>query len=151
MAYVPVPKDLTKVETKVMFNLTRRQLVCFTAGALVGVPLFLWLREPAGNSMAAMCMMLVMMPFFLLAMYEKHGQPLEKIVGNILKVAVIRPKQRPYQTNNFYAVLKRQEMLDKEVYDIVHRNKKMAASDVRKNREKNCAAGKDKEKTVPRR
>ena len=151
MAYVPVPKDLTKVKTKVMFNLTRRQLICFTAGALVGVPLFLWLREPAGNSMAAMCMMLVMMPFFLLAMYEKHGQPLEKIVGNILKVAVIRPKQRPYQTNNFYAVLKRQEMLDKEVYDIVHRNKKMAASDVRKNREKNCAAGKDKEKAVPRR
>ena len=35
MAYVPVPKDLTKVKTKVMFNLTRRQLVCFTAGALV--------------------------------------------------------------------------------------------------------------------
>ncbi len=67
MAYVPVPKDLTKVKTKVMFNLTRRQLVCFTAGALVGVPLFLWLREPAGNSMAAMCMMLVMMPFFLTA------------------------------------------------------------------------------------
>ena len=151
LAYVPVPKDLTKVKTKVMFNLTRRQLVCFTAGALVGVPLFLWLREPAGNSMAAMCMMLVMMPFFLLAMYEKHGQPLEKIVGNILKVAVIRPKQRPYQTNNFYAVLKRQEMLDKEVYDIVHRNKKMAASDVRKNRGKNYAAGKDKEKAVPRR
>ena len=99
MAYVPVPKDLTKVKTKVMFNLTRRQLVCFTAGALVGVPLFLWLREPAGNSMAAMCMMLVMMPFFLLAMYEKHGQPLEKIVGNILKVAVIRPKQRPRLCN----------------------------------------------------
>ena len=42
-------------------------------------------------------------------------------------------------------------MLDKEVYDIVHRNKKMAASDVRKNRGKNCAAGKDKEKAVPRR
>ena len=51
MAYVPVPKDLTKVKTKVMFNLTRRQLVCFTAGALVGVPLFFLLREPAGNSM----------------------------------------------------------------------------------------------------
>ena len=151
MAYVPVPKDLTKVKTKVMFNLTRRQLVCFTAGALVGVPLFLWLREPAGNSMAAMCMMLVMMPFFLLAMYEKHGQPLEKIVGNILKVAVIRPKQRPYQTNNFYVVLKRQEMLDKEVYDIVHRNQKLAVSSVRQNRGKNCAAGKDKEKAVPRR
>ena len=128
MAYVPVPKDLTKVKTKVMFNLTRRQLVCFTAGALVGVPLFFLLREPAGNSMAAMCMMLVMMPFFLLAMYEKHGQPLEKIVGNILNVAVIRPKERPYKTNNFYAVLERQEKLDKEVYNIVHRKERPAAS-----------------------
>ena len=151
MAYVPVPKDLTKVKTKVMFNLTRRQLVCFTAGAFVGVPLFFLLREPAGNSMAAMCMMLVMMPFFLLAMYEKHGQPLEKIVGNILKVAVIRPKQRPYQTNNFYAVLKRQEMLDKEVYDIVHRNEKLAAPSAGKTGRKDRASDKDKEKAVPRR
>ena len=155
MAYVPVPKDLTKVKTKVMFNLTKRQLICFTGGALIGVPLFFLLRKPTGNSVAAMCMMLVKLVAIYAKtpeeLYNKHGQPLEKIVGNILKVAVIRPKQRPYQTNNFYAVLKRQEMLDKEVYDIVHRNKKMAASDVRKNRGKNCAAGKDKEKAVPRR
>lgn len=151
MAYVPVPKDLTKVKTKVAFNLTKRQLVCFGGGALLGVPLFFLLRGSAGNSTAALCMMFVMLPFFLLAMYEKHGQPLEKIVGNIIRVTVIRPRQRPYRTNNFYAVLQRQEMLDKEVYDIVHRNKKMAASDVRENRGKNCAAGKDKEKAVPRR
>ena len=102
MAYVPVPKDLTKVKTKVAFNLTKRQLVCFGGGALIGVPLFFLLRGPVGNSVAAMCMMLVMLPFFMLAMYEKHGQPLEKIVGNIIKVAVIRPKERPYKTNNFY-------------------------------------------------
>ena len=68
-------------------------------------------------------MMLVMLPFFMLAMYEKHGQPLEKIVGNIIKVAVIRPKERPYKTNNFYAALERQEKLDKEVYDIVRQSK----------------------------
>ena len=126
MAYVPVPKDLTKVKTKVAFNLTKRQLVCFGCGALIGVPFFFLLRGPAGNSVAAMCMMLVMLPFFMLAMYEKHGQPLEKIVGNILKVAVIRPKQRPYRTNNFYAVLERQANLDKEVYDIVRGKDKAA-------------------------
>ena len=120
MAYVPVPKDLTKVKTKVMFNLTRRQLVCFTAGALVGVPLFLWLREPAGNSMAAMCMMLVMMPFFLLAMYEKHGQPLEVVVRNVIQTKFIRPKERPYQTENFYAVIEKQRKLEKEVSAIVN-------------------------------
>ena len=54
MAYVPVPKDLTKVKTKVAFNLTKRQLVCFGGGALIGVPLFFLLRGPVGNSVAAM-------------------------------------------------------------------------------------------------
>ena len=126
MAYVPVPKDLTKVKTKVAFNLTKRQLVCFGCGALIGVPLFFLLRGPAGNSVAAMCMMLVMLPFFMPAMSEKHGQPLERIISNILKVAVIRPKQRPYRTNNFYAVLERQANLDKEVYDIVRGKDKAA-------------------------
>ena len=47
MAYVPVPKDLTKVKTKVMFNLTKRQLVCLGSGAIICVPLFFLLREPA--------------------------------------------------------------------------------------------------------
>lgn len=75
MAYVPVPKDLTKVKTKVAFNLTKRQLVCFGCGALIGVPLFFLLRGPAGNSVAAMCMMLIMLPFFMLAMYENTASP----------------------------------------------------------------------------
>lgn len=121
MAYVPVPTDLTKVKTKVAFNLTKRQLICFSVGALIGIPLFFLLRAPVGNSAAAMLMMLVMLPFFMLAMYEKHGLPLEKIVSSIIKTAVIRPKQRPYRTNNFYAVLERQEKLDREVHDIVYR------------------------------
>ena len=151
MAYVPVPKDLTKVKTKVMLNLTRRQLVCFSGGALVGVPLFFLLRGSAGNSSAAMCMMLVMLPFFLLAMYEKHGQPLEKIVGNIIKVTVLRPKQRPYRTNNFYAVLERQADLDEEVYHIVCSNQKLASPSVREKRGGACAAGNDQKKAVPHR
>ena len=140
MAYVPVPKDLTKVKTKVAFNLTKRQLVCFGGGALLGVPLFFLLRGSAGNSTAALCMMFVM-----------HGQPLEKIVGNIIRVTVIRPRQRPYRTNNFYAVLQRQANLDEEVSHIVYGNQKLAAPAVRKKRGKSCAAGQNKEKVVPRR
>lgn len=120
MAYVPVPKDLTKVKTKVMFNLTKRQLICFGGGALLGVPLFFLLKGPAGTSTAAMCMVVIMLPFFLLAMYEKNGQPLEIIIGNILRVCFLRPKVRPYQTDNFYAVLARQDQLDREVYRIVY-------------------------------
>ncbi len=120
MAYVPVPKDLTKIKTKVMFNLTKRQLVCFSGGALIGVPLFFLLREPVGVSAAALIMVLAMLPAFLLAMYERNGQPLEVVLGNMARVLFLRPKQRPYQTNNFYAALERQALLDKEVYRIVN-------------------------------
>ena len=119
MAYVPVPKDLNAVKTKVLFNLTKRQLICFGCGALIGVPLFFILKARMAVSAAAMCMIVVMLPAFLLGMYEKNGQPLEKIIRNMVQVAFIRPRQRPYVTNNFYAALERQDRLDREVHDIV--------------------------------
>lgn len=123
VAYVPVPKDLTAVKTKVLFNLTKRQLICFGCGALIGVPLFFLLKSRIGVSTAALCMVLVMLPCFLLAMYEKQGLPLEKIIRNVLRVYFFRPKQRPYETNNFYAAVMRQEQLDREVYRIVNGKK----------------------------
>ena len=60
-----------------------------------------------------------MLPMFLLAMYEKNGQPLEVIIRQFVEVKFLRPKERPYQTNNFYTALARQERLDKEVRAIV--------------------------------
>ena len=120
MAYVNVPKDLSKVKSKVLFNLTKRQLLCLGSGALLGVPLFFLLKGVTGVSTAAMVMMLVLLPAFLLAMYERNGQPLEAVLRNIIRVCFLRPKVRPYKTNNFYAVLERQDNLDQEVYRIVH-------------------------------
>ena len=121
MAYVPVPKDLNAVKTKVLFNLTKRQLICFGGGAAIAVPLFFLCKSVMSTSAASIIMIIVLLPFMLLAMYEKNGQPLEKIVWNIVQVCFLRPKQRPYRTNNFYSVLERQEKLDKEVYRIVRK------------------------------
>ena len=123
MAYIPVPKDLAAVKTKVLFNLTKRQLICFGSGALIGVPVFFLLKSRAGSSTSAICMIIVMLPFFLLAMYEKNGQPLEKILRNIIEVSFIRPRQRPYRTDNFYALLEKQEKLNKEVKLILYGKK----------------------------
>ncbi len=119
MAYVTVPKDLTNVKTKILFNLTKRQLICFGSGTIVGIPVFFLLKNIMNTSSAAICMILVMLPFFMFAMYEKNGQPLEKIIVNILKMYFIRPKQRPYRTKNFYTMLARQQKLNAEVRRIV--------------------------------
>ncbi len=119
MAYVPVPKDLAAVKTKVLFNLTKRQLICFGSGALVGIPLFFLIKGSLGNTTAALCMMLVMLPFFLFAMYEKNGQPLEKIAHYFIEARFRRSKKRPFKTNNLYTALHKQADFDKEVKAIV--------------------------------
>ena len=119
MAYVPVPKDLSKVKTKVAFNLTKRQIICFAAALILGLPLFFLLKDSAGTSAATLAMIVVMLPCFLMAMYEKHGQPLEVVAKNIIQTKFVRPKERPYQTENFYAVLEKQRKLEKEVSAIV--------------------------------
>ena len=119
MAYVTVPKDLSKIKTKVLFNLTKRQLICFSAGAAIGVPLFFLLRNRIGVSTAAMVMMLAMVPAFLLAMYEKNGQPLEKIAHYFIEARFRRSKKRPFKTNNLYTALHKQADFDKEVKAIV--------------------------------
>lgn len=103
MAYVNVPNDLSKIKTKLAFNLTKRQLVCFGAGALVGVPLYLLTRRAIGNTVALFLMLAVMLPAFLLAMYERDGLPLEKVLRNVLRVRFLRPGPRPYRTQNIYA------------------------------------------------
>ena len=122
MAYVPVPKDLTKIKTKVIFNLTKRQLICFSLGALAGVPIFFLLRSAVNISVATLIMIVVMLPFFLFAMYEKNGIPFEQILKNIIEARLRRPPVRSYQTNNFYAVLQRQAKLDREVQNIAKKN-----------------------------
>lgn len=54
--YVNVPNDLSKIKTKIAFNLTKRQLICFSGGALVGIPVYLVSRSAVGNSAALFLM-----------------------------------------------------------------------------------------------
>lgn len=112
-----VPADLSKVKTKVAFNLTKRQLICFGLAAAIGIPCYL-LTRGLGNSVATFITMFVVMPCFLFAVYEKNGQPMEvylRHVWHFLKT----PKKRPYQTENLYTILVREATLRATVSKIV--------------------------------
>lgn len=117
MAFVPVPKDLNRVKTKVMFNLTRRQLICFALAAAVGMPVFFLAKSKLELSAAAMVMVVIMLPFIFFALYEKDGQPAEKILGHVVKTMFLRDRVRPYRTENLYAVIQR-EIKEKEELQI---------------------------------
>ena len=120
MAYVNVPKDLTKIKNKALFNLTARQLICFGSAAAVGVPTYLLTRNTLGGTTAALLMIGIMLPLFFLAMYEKDGQPAEKVIRNIIRTKFYFPGKRPYKTECLY------ENLEKEGVTIANKNNSTA-------------------------
>ena len=126
MAFVNVPKDLSKVKTKIALNLTKRQLICFGTAAVIGIPAYIFSRGIIGNNAAALLMIGLMLPLFFLAMYEKDGMPAEVILRNIIRVRFAWPGKRPYKTENLY------EILEKEARTVATKNKTAAKTPVGK-------------------
>ena len=112
MPYVTVPNDLSKIKTKMALNMTKRQLICFSGAAAIGIPAYLFTRSVIGNSAAMLLMIALMLPFFFAAMYERDGLPFEKVARNILLACFIRPRTRPYKTENFYDILNKEDDYD---------------------------------------
>ena len=121
MAYAEIPRDVTKIQRKVMAGLTKRQLLCFCAAGCVGFPLYFIFRKPLGSTTAAYIMVFTMMPAMLFAFYEKNGLPLEQYLRYMFQVMFFRAKQRPYRTNNIYDQVYYDILLEKEVKKIVQK------------------------------
>jgi hypothetical protein len=66
-----------------------------------------------------------MLPLFLLAMYEKDGQPAEKLLRNYIRTSVYWPGKRVYKTENFY------DIISKEGKSIAEKSKGAAKAPVR--------------------
>jgi len=114
MAYVPVPKDLSKVKTKVVFNLTKRQIICFSLAGVCGIPVYFLTKSAIGTDVAATLMVIVMLPFFFFAMYERDGFPAEKILLHVINQKFRRSGIRAYQSENLYERLIEQSKVEKE-------------------------------------
>ena len=118
--YISAPRDFSKVKSKVFFNLTKRQIIWFSLGAMIGVPTFFLIKRFGNVTVATLGMMISMMPLFFLAMYEKNEQPLEVYIEHFIEATFKRPKIRPYKSQNYYALLEilagqEREMNDKTI------------------------------------
>ena len=72
--------DLSKIKAKIVFGLTLRQIICFGLGLAISLPFFFLTRKVIGLEMAAMLVMIIASPFFILGIYEKNGIPIEWIL-----------------------------------------------------------------------
>ena len=94
MAYVPIPKDLNRVKTKVAFNLTKRQLIGFTLAGLVGLPVYLFMRKIVPNDIAVIFLIVSTLPIFFITLFEKDGLTFEKYFKYIYLHKFYQPQKR---------------------------------------------------------
>ena len=78
MAYVPIPKDLKRVKTKVAFNLTKRQLIGFSIAGFIGIPVYLFMRTYVPSDIAVIFLIVSTLPIFFATLFEKDGLSFEK-------------------------------------------------------------------------
>lgn len=103
MAYVNVPKDLTKVKTKVALNLTKRQLIGFTIAGVIGFPIYILSRKNLPNDISMLIMIGVAFPIIFTTLYEKDGLYFEKYLKYIIEKKM-QPSIRLYKTDCIYDI-----------------------------------------------
>ena len=94
-AYISVPRDLTRVKSKILFGLTKRQIICFGTGALIGVPVYFFVRSAANLSLAALAMIVVMLPFFSSACTSATASPPRWWPGSFIRPSLSGRKSGP--------------------------------------------------------
>ena len=108
MAYVSVPRDMAAVKSRLLFGLTRRQLVCFGIAGAIGAPTFILVNGAAGSSVAMLCLIAVAFPAMVFAVYEKDGIPAEKMLLFFLRARFFFPAVRPYKVENMYDYIEKE-------------------------------------------
>ena len=101
MAYVKVPKDLSKVKTKVALNLTKRQLIGFSIAVLLGFPVYLLCKNFLSTDISMILMSIVVLPILFATLYEKDNLPFEKYLAYIVRFHKAK-KIRVYKARSIY-------------------------------------------------
>jgi len=104
--YVKIPKDLNDIKEKFIMGFTKRQVICFGIGLVIGLPVFFLTRTALGMSGAIFAMGACAAPAILCGLFKKNGVFLEKQVKFIFEYFT-RPRKRYYKTTNIFECIER--------------------------------------------
>lgn len=103
--YVQIPKDLNDIKEKFIMGFTKRQVICFGIGLVLGAPVFFLTKTAIGMSGAIFAMGAVAAPAILCGLYKKNGVFLEK-QAKYMREYFTRSRKRYYRTTNIFSALK---------------------------------------------
>ena len=103
--YVQIPKDLNNIKEKFIMGFTKRQVICFGIGIVIGLPIFFITKKAMGTSGAIFAMGACASPAVLCGLYRKNGVFLEQQI-KFMKEYFTRPRKRYYRSTNIFRCIK---------------------------------------------
>lgn len=101
---VRVPKDLNDIKQKFIFGLTKRQVISFGTGFILGIPAFFLLKGKAGLTAGILAMGCCAAPAVMCGLYRVNGVYFDRYVRNIFSFLRM-PRKRIYRTHNAYEAI----------------------------------------------
>lgn len=135
MAYVELTQDFSKVKKVVSgTGLTKRQLIAFSSGGIIGLGVFFLLKSKFGfdTTSSMKGLIIAAIPIFLILMYEKDGMYIEKYIFYFIETYFIRNTDRPYRTQNIYEIMQQEQELQMEIEKIVFESEGMTEEQIKK-------------------
>lgn len=84
---VPIPKEITEYEEKIMFGLSIRKLICFSAAVVLGVGSYFLCTKVFGLTMdtASYIIIVEAIPLMAVGFIKKNGMPFEKYAALLIR------------------------------------------------------------------
>ena len=124
MAYINMTKDFSEMPKIIPgIGLTKRQVIALIAGAGISLPMFFLLKPYLEITYRVTVMAAIALPIFLLVLHKKDGMYMEVHIRYFIETHFIRNTERPYQTQNMYALLMEEKRIEEEVEKIVLKGK----------------------------
>lgn len=98
---VSVPKELKKIQSKLFFGLTKRQLIGFGSAIAIGLVVFFLFKSLTNIDVAMYALFIAVAPIFFITIYTKDGMPAEKWIKLILEYKYLNPLKRTFKVNKF--------------------------------------------------
>lgn len=102
--YIRVPKDLNDIKEKFILNLTKRQVICFGIGFIIGLPVFYVTKKYMDISNAVALMGISAAPAIICGVFKKNGVFFEKHIKFMYEF-LKKPRTRYYRSTNVYKAI----------------------------------------------
>lgn len=93
---VSIPKELKTIKSRLLFGLTKRQLIGFSLAMMASIPIFFWIKKISLDA-AMYCGLIVAFPFIFSTIYKKDNMVAETWIRLYLENKLLNTKKRRYK------------------------------------------------------